>query len=45
MLRTRAPLVLEPPEQPWFEIELMHKDMLLAMHAAEDLPADEHPDR
>ena len=37
MLKTRAPLVLDLPEDAWFDIELMHKDIRLARAAAGDL--------
>ena len=30
MLRGRAPLVLHLPDQAWFDVELMHKDIRLA---------------
>jgi len=33
MLRARAPLVLNLPEQAWFDIALMHKDIRLARDA------------
>jgi 3-hydroxyisobutyrate dehydrogenase-like beta-hydroxyacid dehydrogenase len=34
MLQTRAPLVLDLPAQPWFDVRLMHKDIRLALEAA-----------
>jgi 3-hydroxyisobutyrate dehydrogenase-like beta-hydroxyacid dehydrogenase len=34
MLKTRAPLILDPPEQAWFDVELMHKDIKLALETA-----------
>ncbi|MDP9134131.1 MAG: NAD(P)-dependent oxidoreductase [Actinomycetota bacterium] len=34
MLRTRVPLLLDLPENAWFDVELMHKDILLALQAA-----------
>jgi 3-hydroxyisobutyrate dehydrogenase-like beta-hydroxyacid dehydrogenase len=34
MLQTRAPLVLDLPEQAWFDVQLMHKDIRLALEAA-----------
>jgi 3-hydroxyisobutyrate dehydrogenase-like beta-hydroxyacid dehydrogenase len=37
MLKARAPLVLDLPEDAWFGIELMHKDIRLALALAEDL--------
>lgn len=37
MLRARVPLVLDPPEQPWFDVRLMHKDIDLVRRAARDL--------
>jgi 3-hydroxyisobutyrate dehydrogenase-like beta-hydroxyacid dehydrogenase len=36
MLRTRAPLVLDLPEQAWFDVQLMHKDIRLALDAARE---------
>jgi 3-hydroxyisobutyrate dehydrogenase-like beta-hydroxyacid dehydrogenase len=36
MLRTRAPLVLDLPEQAWFDVQLMHKDIRLALAAARE---------
>ncbi len=36
MLRTRAPLALDLPEQAWFDMRLMHKDIRLALAAARD---------
>ncbi len=37
MLRARAPLVLDLPEQAWFDVQLMHKDIRLALEAAREL--------
>ncbi|HEY4022968.1 MAG TPA: NAD(P)-dependent oxidoreductase [Pseudonocardiaceae bacterium] len=34
MLRVRAPLTLDLPEQAWFDVRLMHKDIRLALDAA-----------
>ncbi|HEX3592065.1 MAG TPA: NAD(P)-dependent oxidoreductase [Pseudonocardiaceae bacterium] len=34
MLRVRAPLALDLPEQAWFDMRLMHKDIRLALEAA-----------
>ncbi len=34
MLQARAPLVLDLPEQAWFDVQLMHKDIRLALEAA-----------
>ena len=34
MLQARAPLALDLPEQAWFDVELMHKDIRLALDAA-----------
>jgi 3-hydroxyisobutyrate dehydrogenase-like beta-hydroxyacid dehydrogenase len=43
MLQARAPLVLDLPEQAWFDMRLMHKDIRLALDAARqsgiELPA------
>lgn len=36
MLRARVPLVLDLPEQPWFDMRLMHKDIRLALAAARE---------
>lgn len=36
MLRTRAPLAIDLPEQAWFDMRLMHKDIRLALAAARD---------
>jgi 3-hydroxyisobutyrate dehydrogenase-like beta-hydroxyacid dehydrogenase len=49
MLRARAPLVLELPDQAWFDVRLMHKDIRLALQAARatnvSLPAATAVDR
>ena len=37
MLKARAPLVFDLPEDAWFDIELMHKDIRLALVLAGDL--------
>jgi 3-hydroxyisobutyrate dehydrogenase-like beta-hydroxyacid dehydrogenase len=37
MLKARAPLVLGLPEDAWFDIELMHKDLQLALATAGEL--------
>jgi 3-hydroxyisobutyrate dehydrogenase-like beta-hydroxyacid dehydrogenase len=34
MLQTRASLVLDLPERAWFDVQLMHKDIRLALEAA-----------
>ena len=34
MLKTRAPLILDLPEDAWFDIGLMHKDIRLALATA-----------
>jgi 3-hydroxyisobutyrate dehydrogenase-like beta-hydroxyacid dehydrogenase len=34
MLQARAPLILDLPEQAWFDVRLMHKDIRLALQAA-----------
>lgn len=36
MLRARLPLVLDLPERAWFDMRLMHKDILLALEAARE---------
>jgi 3-hydroxyisobutyrate dehydrogenase-like beta-hydroxyacid dehydrogenase len=49
MLRARLPLVLDLPEQAWFDVQLMHKDIRLALAAARQtavpLPAASAADR
>jgi 3-hydroxyisobutyrate dehydrogenase-like beta-hydroxyacid dehydrogenase len=37
MLRYRAPFVLEMPEEAWFDVDMMQKDMLLALEAGREL--------
>jgi 3-hydroxyisobutyrate dehydrogenase-like beta-hydroxyacid dehydrogenase len=37
MLKARVPLVLDKPEETWFDIELMHKDVRLARQAGDEL--------
>jgi 3-hydroxyisobutyrate dehydrogenase-like beta-hydroxyacid dehydrogenase len=37
MLRARIPLFLDLPEQAWFDVELMQKDIRLARQTADDL--------
>jgi 3-hydroxyisobutyrate dehydrogenase-like beta-hydroxyacid dehydrogenase len=37
MLKARVPLVLDPTDEAWFEIGLMHKDIRLAVETAEEL--------
>jgi 3-hydroxyisobutyrate dehydrogenase-like beta-hydroxyacid dehydrogenase len=37
MLKARAPLVLNPPDQAWFDVSLMHKDIRLALEMADQL--------
>jgi 3-hydroxyisobutyrate dehydrogenase len=37
MLKARAPLVLDPPDEAWFDIGLMHKDIRLALSMAAEL--------
>ncbi len=37
MLKARVPLVLDTPNETWFDIELMHKDIHLARQAATEL--------
>ena len=34
MLQGRAPLVLDLPDEAWFDVELMHKDIRLALATA-----------
>jgi 3-hydroxyisobutyrate dehydrogenase-like beta-hydroxyacid dehydrogenase len=37
MLKARAPLVLDLPDDAWFDVGLMRKDIRLALEAAEEL--------
>jgi len=37
MLQARAPLMLNLPGQAWFDVQLMHKDIRLALEAARQL--------
>jgi 3-hydroxyisobutyrate dehydrogenase-like beta-hydroxyacid dehydrogenase len=37
MLKARVPLVLDKPDETWFDVGLMHKDIRLAREAATDL--------
>jgi len=37
MLKARAPLVLDLPEEAWFDVALMHKDIALALAMAREL--------
>ncbi|TDD43098.1 NAD(P)-dependent oxidoreductase [Nonomuraea terrae] len=37
MLRARAPLVLDLPEEAWFDVQLMQKDIRLALQTARTL--------
>ena len=39
MLKARVPLVLDRPDETWFDIELMHKDIRLARQAGDELAA------
>jgi 3-hydroxyisobutyrate dehydrogenase-like beta-hydroxyacid dehydrogenase len=36
MLKARVPLVLDKPDETWFGVELMHKDIRLALQAGAD---------
>jgi 3-hydroxyisobutyrate dehydrogenase-like beta-hydroxyacid dehydrogenase len=36
MLKARVPLVLDKPNETWFDIELMHKDIRLARQAGDE---------
>jgi 3-hydroxyisobutyrate dehydrogenase-like beta-hydroxyacid dehydrogenase len=36
MLKARVPLVLDQPDETWFDVSLMHKDIRLALGAARD---------
>jgi 3-hydroxyisobutyrate dehydrogenase-like beta-hydroxyacid dehydrogenase len=37
MLKARVPLVLDQPDETWFDVELMHKDVRLARQAGAEL--------
>lgn len=37
MLRYRAPFILEMPEEAWFDVDMMQKDLLLALEAGREL--------
>src|SRR4029079_7765895 len=37
MLKVRAPLVLNLPDEAWFDVSLMHKDITLALALAREL--------
>jgi 3-hydroxyisobutyrate dehydrogenase-like beta-hydroxyacid dehydrogenase len=37
MLKLRVPLMLDPPDDAWFDISLMHKDIKLAREAGAEL--------
>jgi 3-hydroxyisobutyrate dehydrogenase-like beta-hydroxyacid dehydrogenase len=37
MLKARLPLVLDNPEEAWFDVGLMHKDIRLALAAGDEL--------
>jgi 3-hydroxyisobutyrate dehydrogenase-like beta-hydroxyacid dehydrogenase len=37
MLKYRGPFVLELPEEAWFDVDMMQKDMLLALEAGRQL--------
>jgi 3-hydroxyisobutyrate dehydrogenase-like beta-hydroxyacid dehydrogenase len=37
MLKARAPLFLDPPEDAWFDVDLMQKDIKLALASGHDL--------
>jgi 3-hydroxyisobutyrate dehydrogenase-like beta-hydroxyacid dehydrogenase len=37
MLKARLPLVLDPPDEAWFDVGLMQKDIVLALEAAREL--------
>jgi 3-hydroxyisobutyrate dehydrogenase len=37
MLRARASIILDPPEEAWFDLRFMHKDIELALETAREL--------
>ncbi len=40
MLKARLPLILELPEQAWFDVALLHKDVRLALASGQALKAE-----
>jgi 3-hydroxyisobutyrate dehydrogenase len=45
MLKARAPLVLDLPDDAWFDVRLMHKDIALALTVASELNVPLHSAR
>ena len=45
MLKARAPLVLDLPSDAWFDVQLMHKDISLALAVASELGVPLHSAR
>ena len=37
MLKYRGPFVLEMPEEAWFDVDMMQKDLLLALEMGREL--------
>ena len=37
MLKARVPLLLDLPDEAWFDIDMMHKDIRLALQTADEL--------
>jgi 3-hydroxyisobutyrate dehydrogenase-like beta-hydroxyacid dehydrogenase len=37
MVRYRGPFVLKQPEEAWFDVDMMQKDLLLALEAGREL--------
>src|SRR6266702_8721857 len=37
MLRARASIILDPPDEAWFDLRFMHKDIALALETARKL--------
>jgi 3-hydroxyisobutyrate dehydrogenase-like beta-hydroxyacid dehydrogenase len=37
MLKARLPLILDLPDEAWFDVGLMQKDIVLALEAAREL--------
>ena len=37
MLKARVPLILDSSGEAWFDVDLMHKDIRLALETAEEL--------
>jgi len=36
-LKYRTPFILQPPDEAWFNVDMMQKDMLLALEMSREL--------